>query len=396
MERKGLKQLLFEPELLDQLEPDVNLAATMMALKDHIPKRSKESVRAFIGKIVDQINRMLADDIRRAVTAALNKRNHSPIPSAAALDFKYTINRNLKHYNKELKTIIPERCYFFDRTSRTSKHTIIVDIDQSGSMGESVIYSSIMSCILASMNAIKTRIVAFDTNIVDLTEKSDDPVDEMCRSSLERLGTDYIDIYWIHNPADVERWTPFLAPLVKRGKVRRVGVSNHNLEQIKRAQEILAQGGVKLSAVQNHYSLLYRSSERAGILDYCREQGMDFFAYMVLEQGALSGKYDTAHPLPQGSQRAETYNPLLPQLEKLTAAMAQMGEKYSASVSQIAIAWAIAKGAIPLIGVTKPRHVTEAAAAAGMTLTADEVVQLEQLAADAGVDTRGSWEAPMV
>lgn len=218
----------------------------------------------------------------------------------------------------------------------------------------------------------------------------------MCRSSLERLGTDYIDIYWIHNPADVERWTPFLAPLVKSGKVRRVGVSNHNLSQIKRAQEILAQGGVTLSAVQNHYSLLYRSSERAGILDYCREQGMDFFAYMVLEQGALSGKYDTAHPLPQGSQRAETYNSLLPQLEKLTAAVAQMGEKYSASVSQIAIAWAIAKGAIPLIGVTKPRHVTEAAAAAGITLTVDEVVQLEQLAADAGVDTRGSWEAPMV
>ena len=148
--------------------------------------------------------------------------------------------------------------------------------------------------------------------------------------------------------------------------------------------------------MQNHYSLLYRSSERAGILDYCREQGMDFFAYMVLEQGALSGKYDTAHPLPQGSQRAETYNPLLPQLEKLTAAMAQMGKKYSASVSQIAIAWAIAKGAIPLIGVTKPRHVTEAAAAAGITLTVDEVVQLEQLAADAGVDTCGSWEAPMV
>ncbi len=76
--------------------------------------------------------------------------------------------------------------------------------------------------------------------------------------------------------------------------------------------------------------------------------------------------------------------------------MAQMGEKYSASVSQISIAWAIAKGTIPLIGVTKPRHVTEAAAAAGITLTVDEVVQLEQLAADAGVDTRGSWEAPMV
>lgn len=177
IERKGLKQLLFEPEILQKLEPDINLASTIMMLKDHIPKRSKESVRQFIGKIVDEINKLLAEDIRRAVTAALNKKQHSPIPSVAAIDYKYTINRNLKHYNKDLKTIIPERFYFFDRANRTNNWTVIVDIDQSGSMGESVIYSSIMSCILASMNAIKTRIVAFDTEIIDLTEKSDDPVD---------------------------------------------------------------------------------------------------------------------------------------------------------------------------------------------------------------------------
>ncbi|MDE7429456.1 MAG: VWA domain-containing protein, partial [Lachnospiraceae bacterium] len=105
--------------------------------------------------------------------------NHSPIPSASAMDYKMTISRNLKHYNSELKTIVPEHFYFFDRTSTTAanKWNIILDIDQSGSMGESVIYSSIISCILASMSSIKTRIVAFDTNIVDLTEKSDDPVD---------------------------------------------------------------------------------------------------------------------------------------------------------------------------------------------------------------------------
>ena len=90
-----------------------------------------------------------------------------------------TISRNLKHYNSELKTIVPEHFYFFDRTSTTAanKWNIILDIDQSGSMGESVIYSSIISCILASMSSINTRIVAFDTNIADLTEKSDDPVD---------------------------------------------------------------------------------------------------------------------------------------------------------------------------------------------------------------------------
>ena len=90
-----------------------------------------------------------------------------------------TIRRGLKHYNPQLKKIVPEHFYFFDRTCRTAaeRYTVILDVDQSGSMGESVIYSSIMSCILASMAAVKTRIVAFDTNIVDLTDKCSDPVD---------------------------------------------------------------------------------------------------------------------------------------------------------------------------------------------------------------------------
>lgn len=177
--RCGLKQLIFEPELLENTEPDINLASTILTLKDMIPKRSKDSVRAFIKKIVEDINKRLEQDIRRAVTAAVNKRAHSPIPSAAALDYKMTIRRNLKHWSPELGTLVPERFYFFDRGSKTAanKWTVILDIDQSGSMGESVIYSSVVSCILASMSALKTRVVAFDTNIVDLTEKCDDPVD---------------------------------------------------------------------------------------------------------------------------------------------------------------------------------------------------------------------------
>lgn len=177
--RCGLKQLLFEPELLENLEPDISLASTIMLLKEQIPKRSKDSVRAYIKKIVEEINRLLEQDIRRAVTASVNRKKHSPIPSAAALDFKTTIARNLKNYNKELRTIVPEHYYFFDRTSTTAanKWTVILDIDQSGSMGESVIYSSVMSCILASMASLRTRVVAFDINIVDLTEKCEDPVD---------------------------------------------------------------------------------------------------------------------------------------------------------------------------------------------------------------------------
>lgn len=177
IERKGLKQLLFEPEILEQMEPDINLASTIMLLKEHVPKRSKESVRVFISKIVEKINRMLENDIKQSVVAALNKRKHSPIPSPSALDFKYTINRNLKNYNTDLRTIIPERFWFFDRASKTNSRTVIVDIDKSGSMGESVIYSSVMSCILASMNSLKTHIVTFDTEVADLTELSDDPTD---------------------------------------------------------------------------------------------------------------------------------------------------------------------------------------------------------------------------
>ncbi len=177
--RCGLKQLLFEPELLDNLEPDISLAATLLLLKDQIPQRSKDSVRIFIEKIVEEINKLLEQDIRRAVTAAINKRRHSPIPSAQALDYKLTISRNLKHYHPELGVIIPEHFYFFDRTtsSAANKWTVIVDIDQSGSMGESIIYASIMSAILASMASLKTYIVAFDTAIVDLTEQCENPVD---------------------------------------------------------------------------------------------------------------------------------------------------------------------------------------------------------------------------
>lgn len=175
--RKGLKQLLLEPELLEGLEPDLNMASTLLMLKDQIPKKSKESARRFIQKIVEDINRKMESQIRRAVTAALNKKAHSPLPSASAIDFRYTIARNLRNYNPELGTIIPERVYFFDRAAQTNRWNVILDIDQSGSMGESIIYSSIMACILASMSSVKTQVVAFNTNIMDLTDLCQDPVD---------------------------------------------------------------------------------------------------------------------------------------------------------------------------------------------------------------------------
>ena len=228
-----------------------------------------------------------------------------------------------------------------------------------------------------------------------LAEVYDNSVEKMALASIERMACNYIDIYWIHNPMDVERWTPGLIPLLQSGKVKRVGVSNHNIAEIRRANEILGEAGFKVSAVQNHFSLLYRSSEKGGVLDYCKENGIEFWAYMVLEQGALSGKYNKENPLPAESDRGKKYNPVLPQLEALTNEMTALGKKYGVSCSQIGIAWAITKGVLPIIGATKERHVIEAADAAKIVLTSEEITRLETLADATGIDARGGWEHSM-
>lgn len=224
---------------------------------------------------------------------------------------------------------------------------------------------------------------------------SDDPAADMLEQSLANLGTDYIDLYWIHNPADVPRWTPHLIPLLKSGKVKHIGVSNHNLSEIKLADQILGEAGFRVEAIQNHFSLLYRSSEYAGILDYCHNQSIPFFAYMVLEQGALTGKYSPDNPLPEGSSRAKIYNGMLAQLKALTDKLASIGQSQGAAAPEVATAWAIAKGTTPIIGVTKPHHVDGLVRASSITLTSDDIAELEALADAANVNTRGFWEQEM-
>ena len=228
-----------------------------------------------------------------------------------------------------------------------------------------------------------------------LAEMYGNSVEKMAEASMERMGIDYIDMYWIHNPMDVERWTPGLIPLLQSGKVRQVGVSNHDIREIERANGILNQAGFRVSAVQNHFSLLYRSSERGGVLDYCHRHDIRFWSYMVLEQGALTGNFSPTNPLPADSDRGRKYNPVLDKLQALTDEMKAIGKKYGASCSQIGIAWAIAKGTMPIVGATKERHVVEAAAAADIALTAEEVARLETLADATGIDTRGDWEHTM-
>lgn len=228
-----------------------------------------------------------------------------------------------------------------------------------------------------------------------IASDSPDAMQEMINGSKERLHTDVIDIYWIHNPMDVEKWTPDLIPLAKSGQIRKIGVSNHNLSEITRANEILKTEGLKISAVQNHFSLLHRSSERAGILDYCRANDITFYAYMVLEQGALTGRYDREHPFPEGTGRGESYNPHLDKLTALVNELQIVGTRFQASAAQVATAWAIAKGTLPIIGVTKVKQVEEAAAAARIELTPDEISRLERLGDETGVHTLREWEKEM-
>jgi hypothetical protein len=178
IERKGLTKLLLEPETLKNIKPDISIVETLMALKGQIPEKSKDTARELVKRVVDEIMKRMEADLRKAVTGAINRKAHSPISNFAAIDWKRTINRNLKNYDSDSKRLIPERFYFFERTQKQKDWTVILDIDQSGSMCDSIIYSSVMGSIFASMPSLDTRVVVFDTEISDLTELCrNDPVD---------------------------------------------------------------------------------------------------------------------------------------------------------------------------------------------------------------------------
>lgn len=227
-------------------------------------------------------------------------------------------------------------------------------------------------------------------------ESSATAMKDMIEMQLGLMDLDRFDVYWIHNVSGAPKWTEELAKYFEgKDNVPLLGVSNHNLAEIKQASEILKAHGLKLSAVQNHYSLINRSSEDSGILDYCKENDIHFFAYMVLEQGALSGKYNTKHPMPEGSARAETYNPVLDKLEILNAELKKLADKYGVGMAQIPVAWAIAKGTLPIIGVTKENQVLDAVKAANITLTDEEVSSLEKVADSLELNVIRFWEKEM-
>lgn len=241
----------------------------------------------------------------------------------------------------------------------------------------------------------RDEIIISDKFTPQCEDGTENAMQNMFDISCKYLNTDYIDIYWIHNPMDVEKYTPMLVPLYKKGIIKSIGVSNHNLQELKRAQEILAEHDIKISALQNHYSLLNRSSEISGLLDYCKENNITFFAYMVLEQGALTGNYDTSHPFPEGSDRGNSYNDKLDKLEELNKELKIIADKYNTTNSVIAIAWAIQKGTLPIVGVTKEKHIDDAKKACEITLSDEEMKHLVEIADKLNISTIRYWEKEM-
>ncbi|HOZ67769.1 MAG TPA: VWA domain-containing protein [Chitinophagaceae bacterium] len=176
IKRLDLTQLLFEKELLENVEADVQLVATLLSLKNVIPDKTKDTARQVVQKVVDQLMKKLMQPMQQAVTGSLNRSTRNRRPRHNEINWHLTIQKNLKHYQPDYKTIIPETRIGYGRR-RTSLKDVVLCIDQSGSMGTSVVYSGIFGSVMASIPAIKTRMVVFDTAVADLTEELSDPVD---------------------------------------------------------------------------------------------------------------------------------------------------------------------------------------------------------------------------
>lgn len=210
-------------------------------------------------------------------------------------------------------------------------------------------------------------------------------------SSMERLGRESADLFWIHKPNNLEKNLNEAVPLMLDGRIKSIGISNVSMEHIKTAQKLLDSRGLKLGAVQNHFSLL--RNDQQPIIDFCRDNGITYYAYMVLEQGALAGRYNAENHFPTFSMR----NLMFPRskfrrIDSLLGAMKEMADKYGIDRSQIPILWAMAKGAVPIVGITKPSYAKKLSDAMKVSLTDEETDRLTEEARRTGIRQQGSWE----
>lgn len=178
-ERKGLRQMLLEPEFLATVEADVNLVADLVALRGVMPEKTKDTARAVIAKVVAALMERLERQTADAIRGALDRSRRTNRPRFSDIDWPRTIHANLRHYQAERQTVVPERVVGFMRRQRriVDLDEVILCVDQSGSMATSVVYASIFAAVMASLPVVATKLVCFDTAIVDLTEELADPVE---------------------------------------------------------------------------------------------------------------------------------------------------------------------------------------------------------------------------
>ncbi|BFV58865.1 VWA domain-containing protein [Kitasatospora sp. CMC57] len=187
--RLGLERLLLEPEMLEAVEPDVHLVGTLLSLRHALPQTTRETARAVVGKVVTDLERRLADRTRTVLGGALDRSAKVNRPRHRDIDWGRTIRANLTNYLPEHRTVVPERLVGYARAQRAVKKEVILCVDQSGSMAPSVVHSAVFGAVLASMKSLSTRLVVFDTSVVDLTEQLTDPVDVLFATQLGG-GTD--------------------------------------------------------------------------------------------------------------------------------------------------------------------------------------------------------------
>lgn len=205
IERRGLTQLLFEPETLPLLERNVELVATIISARALVPDQAREAARRIVGEVALRLRRELESEVRSAVHGALRRDRHSPIRLARNVDWRRTIARNLRGWDPVRRVLVPERIHFFANQRRRHEWDVVLLVDQSGSMAESVVYAAVMAAILASLDVLRTRLLLFDTEIVDATPLLGDPVDVLFATQLGG-GTDiqravaYAQERWIERP----------------------------------------------------------------------------------------------------------------------------------------------------------------------------------------------------
>lgn len=211
LDRLGLHQILTEPELLKTIEPDIHLVATLLTLKKIIPAKTKDTARMVVGKLVKQIERKLKNPMREAITGSIHRAKRNRRPTLKEIDWNKTIRLNMKHYQQDLKTIIPENLVGYGRRGQALKKVILL-VDQSGSMASSVVYASILAAVMASLKSLKTHLVVFDTAVVDLTPELADPVSVLFGTQLGG-GTDICQALQFVQPM-IERPTDTIVVLV--------------------------------------------------------------------------------------------------------------------------------------------------------------------------------------